>query len=507
MDRVFRGALVALALGAPLATAAPDQATTQACTEIKNALPGKVLTTGLLAVEYAYEKQQYWSMTQRSTDPACIVQPVSAEDVSAVVKILLKYPTVKMATRSGGHDPNVGHNGVEDGVLITMTDMVGATYDATKGVAYVKPGGEWNDVIGDLEPSGVTMLGGRLGIVGVGGLLLGGGLSFLSAQHGLAADNIIGWETVMANGSIINIDAKSQPELAKAMRGSGSQFGIVTTFTVQTVPIGDIWGGSCVYALNQSEALYAALHNFVANGAQDPKAAVIFTDLLLLDGTSLKLLYYFYDGPTPPKSGPFADFFKIPNLTCLPRTQKYSELVRANGAPVALLQARCSFRTYTLPYIATRPQMYQDIQAKWSSIIKPFANLLHPTSQFSVDFQPFPAAIGAQSAAKGGNAMGLSASDADLVILEIQGSWALPEDDAVAYSLSKQLTDWLDQEVPLWLDEAGMRRDIYRPLYLNDAAGDQAVMQSYKEYEQLKALQMQYDPNGLWRERAGGFKY
>lgn len=152
-----------MALGAHLATAAPDQATLQACTEIKNALPGKVLTTGLLAVEYAYEKQQYWSMTQRSTDPACIVQPVSAEDVSAVIKILLKYPTVKMATRSGGHDPNAGHNDVQDGVLITMTDMVGATYDATKGVAYVKPGGEWNDVIGDLEPSGVTMLGGRLG--------------------------------------------------------------------------------------------------------------------------------------------------------------------------------------------------------------------------------------------------------------------------------------------------------------------------------------------------------
>jgi len=131
----------------------------------------------------------------------------------------------------------------------------------------------------------------------------------------------------MANGSIVNVDAKAQPDLAKAMRGSGSQFGIVTTFTVQTVPIGNIWGGSCIYALNQSEALYAAFHNFATNGAQDPKAAVIFTDLLLLDGTSTKLLYYFYDGPTPPASGPFADFFKIPNLTCLPRTQKYSELV------------------------------------------------------------------------------------------------------------------------------------------------------------------------------------
>ena len=155
--------LAALLLGLRSATAAPTQATTQACTEIKNALPGKVLTPGLLRVEYEYETQQYWSTTLREVDPACIVQPVSAKDVATVVKILNKYPTVNFATRSGGHDPNVGHATVQDGVLIAMTDLAGATYDAEKKVAYVKPGGEWNDVIGDLEPSGVTIAGGRLG--------------------------------------------------------------------------------------------------------------------------------------------------------------------------------------------------------------------------------------------------------------------------------------------------------------------------------------------------------
>jgi hypothetical protein len=163
MERMCRRALAALALVTPLATAAPTQETTQACTEIKNALPGKFLTPALLAAEYLFETQEYWSTTLRSVDPACIAQPVSAEDVSTVIKILLKYPNVKFATRSGGHDPNVGHATVEDGVLITMTDMVGATYDTTTGLAHVKPGGEWNDVVGDLEPSGVTILGGRLG--------------------------------------------------------------------------------------------------------------------------------------------------------------------------------------------------------------------------------------------------------------------------------------------------------------------------------------------------------
>jgi FAD/FMN-containing dehydrogenase len=171
------------------------------------------------------------------------------------------------------------------------------------------------------------------GVVGVGGLLLGGGLSFLSAQGGLAADNIVGWETVMANGSIVNVDASAHPDLAQAMRGSGSQFGIVTTFKVKTHPIAQVWGGTCFYDANQSDALYAALHNFVANGAQDPKAAVIFTDLLLTGNINTKLIFYFYDGPARPTSGPFADFFKIVNPLCLPRTQKYSELVSCSTRP------------------------------------------------------------------------------------------------------------------------------------------------------------------------------
>lgn len=144
--------------------AAPDQATTQACADIKKALPGKVLTPGLLSLEYRHETQQYWSTTLRTVNPACIVQPNAAEDVASVVKVLNKYPSVRFATRSGGHDPNVGHATVQDGVQIVMTDLTGATYDADKDLAYVKPGGEWNDVISDLAPSGVAVVGGRLGM-------------------------------------------------------------------------------------------------------------------------------------------------------------------------------------------------------------------------------------------------------------------------------------------------------------------------------------------------------
>jgi len=422
---------------------------------------------------------------------------------------LNKYPTVKLATRSGGHDPNKQHAAVQDGVLIAMTNLVGATYDAAEDVAYVRPGGEWNDVIGDLEKSGVAIAGGRLGLVGVAGLLLGGGLSFLGAQEGLAADNIIEWETVMANGSVVNVNAAKHPDLAQAMRGSGSQFGIVTQFKTKVHHMGDVWGGSCVFDDSKSDALYAALHNFMAHGAEDPKAAIILTDLVVAAGIKTKILFSFYDNPKPPTSGPFADFFKIVNPLCLPKTQKYSELLKANGEPVRLLNARAFFRTYTVPYIASRPQMYKEIRDKLAELTGIFLNTLPVVRaiQFSVDFQPLPSRFGKMSESKGGNAMGLSSSDPDRIILIYQGAWNLPTDDALAFGIARELTAWLDKVVPQWIAEAGMPSDMYMPLFINDAMWDQPVFQSYKDYNKFKALQKSVDPKGLWSTRAGGFKY
>lgn len=150
--------------------------------------------------------------------------------------------------------------------------------------------------------------------------------------------------------------------------------------------------------------------------------------------------------------------------------------------------------------------MYQEIRDKFAVITTPFLNILRASSQFSVDFQPLPSLVGKISESKGGNAMGLTASDPDRLILEIQGSWALPSDDAEGYSLSKKLTDWLDEQVPKWLAEAGMGTQ-YLPLFMNDAAGDQDVTGSYKDVAKFRALQKSVDPNGLFSTRAGGFKY
>lgn len=83
-----------------------------------------------------------------------------------------------------------------------------------------------------------------------------------------------------------------------------------------------------IYSEKDAGALYEALHEFVPANAEDPKAAIIFTDILIIGGEKLYLNFYFYDGPEPPTEGAFAKFLEIPSTLDTCKTQSYADLVR-----------------------------------------------------------------------------------------------------------------------------------------------------------------------------------
>jgi len=103
--------------------------------------------------------------------------------------------------------------------------------------------------------------------------------------------------------------------------------------------------------------------------------------------------------------------------------------------------------------------------------------------------------------------MGLSASDPDRILLEFQCAWENAADDAMMYTLTQQMTAWMETQMPAWLTEAGLDVESYMPYFMNDAMGDQNVTGSYRGYEEFKMLQEEVDPTGMFRTRAGGFKY
>lgn len=83
-----------------------------------------------------------------------------------------------------------------------------------------------------------------------------------------------------------------------------------------------------IFSGDSNTEIYAALHNFIARNADDPKAAIILTDITAAGGLKLFLLFLFYAEPTPPTAGAFADFLKIKSTIDSTSTQKYADLVR-----------------------------------------------------------------------------------------------------------------------------------------------------------------------------------
>jgi FAD/FMN-containing dehydrogenase len=112
----------------------------------------------------------------------------------SIAVLILSGLKATFAVRGGGHMPIPGYANTIGGVLIGLTDLNEIQLSADKSYVSVGPGRRWEEVYGYLEPQGLVALGGRVGIVGVPGLLLGGGISFYSNQYGFASDNVIAYE-------------------------------------------------------------------------------------------------------------------------------------------------------------------------------------------------------------------------------------------------------------------------------------------------------------------------
>jgi FAD/FMN-containing dehydrogenase len=101
---------------------------------------------------------------------------------------------VKFAIRSGGHSPSPFAANTDDGVLIDTSLLSIKEYNAKDQTVKIGTGLKWGDVYSYLDQYQVTVVGGRVLDVGVGGLILGSGLSYLSDLYGMACDNVVNFE-------------------------------------------------------------------------------------------------------------------------------------------------------------------------------------------------------------------------------------------------------------------------------------------------------------------------
>jgi FAD/FMN-containing dehydrogenase len=191
------------------------------------------------ALEYTSEQLNYWSTGCGALKPSCQLYPTTANEVAAIVKIL-NGNNETFVTKSGGHNPNKNFASIDGGPLISTKKLNEVTFDAASMTVRVGPGNDWQDIHEALEGTGVTVVGGRIGDVGVGGYVVGGGLSFLSTQYAWAANNIVEYEVVLANASIVTASSTHNSDLWKALKGGGNSYGIVTAYTMVAHPQGEV---------------------------------------------------------------------------------------------------------------------------------------------------------------------------------------------------------------------------------------------------------------------------
>ncbi len=226
--------------------------------------------------------------------PALIARCVNAADVVCAVNFARTHDLI-VSVRGGGH--NVAGKAVcDDGLMIDLSLMKGIQLDPEQRMVSVEPGVIWSELDQATQAFGLATTGGTVSHTGVAGLTLGGGIGWLLATHGLACDNLLAAEIVLADGCQVTASATEHPDLFWAIRGGGGNFGIVTSFKFCLHPVGPtVLGGMVLHPLAHAREVLRFYRDFSANS---PDALTVYAGLISTpDGIPVVALIAGWFGP------------------------------------------------------------------------------------------------------------------------------------------------------------------------------------------------------------------
>src|SRR5262249_35634392 len=131
-----------------------------------------------------------------------------------------------LSVRGGGHD--WAGRALCEGLVIDLSNMNGVAVSSDNRTAQIGGGAPAAGGLAAAQPRGLATATGSCGGVGMAGLTLGGGYGPLIGRFGLALDNLVSAEIVLADGRIVAANDDHEHELFWALRGGGGNFGVVT---------------------------------------------------------------------------------------------------------------------------------------------------------------------------------------------------------------------------------------------------------------------------------------
>ncbi|MET7834636.1 FAD-binding oxidoreductase [Micromonospora sediminicola] len=213
---------------------------------------GDMLTSG---TEYEAARTIWNGAVTRR--PLAVLRCATTADVQAGVRTA-REKGLPLSVRGGGHDW-AGRALTDGGLTLDLSPMRRVSVDPETAVATVAGGATSADVAAAAQRAGLVAVTGTAGSVGMAGLTLGGGYGPLSGRFGLAADNLLSADVVLADGTSVTADEEREPELLWALRGGGGNFGVVTSMRIRLHAVPTILAGMIMFGSDVLPALEESL--------------------------------------------------------------------------------------------------------------------------------------------------------------------------------------------------------------------------------------------------------
>ncbi|KAK3689096.1 putative oxidoreductase [Podospora appendiculata] len=461
--------------------------------------PDKVSLPGSGA--YNASLTSYFALQVSDIHPHCFASPRAADEVAAVVELLTSNTTGRageVAIRSGGHMWVAGASNAPGGVTVDLRALDAIQLSADATTVSLGPGARWQDVYAALDPFGLSVAGGRIGTVGVGGLTLGGGISFFSPRRGWTCDTASAFQVVLANGSVVEANARENTDLFHGLRGGSNNLGIVTRIDLATFKQGDLWFANIYHPLTTVDEQIKTVARITAPENYDVDASFVTGfGYASTQGLTVVNNQLAYAKPAANGTNPayYDAFLALPSFFNATAVLNMTSLARQGNSNLPPGAARYLFATTT--FRPTEAMLRAAFDA-WNSSLPGVAGIRGVT--WSLSFEPLPPSLYAPGAAA--NALGLQGRAGTRVICLLSQAWADAADDAKVYAASAAVI----REI----EAAARRLGAYDPfLYLNYGAPWQDPIRSYgrESVRKLQALRARVDPGGVFTDLVrGGFK-
>lgn len=462
------------------------------CHELSNALSRVDLPS---TPEYKLLNER-WSQTSISS-PECIVRPVSAQEVSAIISIITRSNSnfCHFAIKGGGHNPNPGANDINRGVTIDLS-LLNAAHYVNPHTIRLGAGGTWQNAY-DTFPD-ILFPGGVCGGTGIGGLTLGGGMSLLLPRVGFVANNVAGYEAVLSNGDIVYANATNHEDLYRALKGGGSNFAIITSIDLVVSRYnGTVFGGQVVNPADD-DVTKQILRNLVVFTRENNEITQAGLQIVFrFDAAGFKVcdsLLANTDGQNDSQVlQPFLDV----------RPQLFNTMGFRNMSSIASEANAVQPNGYRdLTATATIKNDENTLMAIHASTNVLFEQARIPGMDFIVSYVPLPKKAVFQGILRGGDVLGLQRNLQDRIVIFFSPRWRSHLYDQRMHHLA-QLWVSMVQEISR---SRGTQEEFE---YMNFAGGFQNPLASYGAHN-LKFLEDvagKYDPEGIFQTLApGGFK-